>query len=564
MSKITITEERLNSLIQECVEEVMLEEDFRGTMQNAWNGAKNFAGNVGQGAKVVAGAAGRGVKAAGRGIKNAASKVGQGVKNSGGIIPYAANLRGYAERRAEQFKNKVAQARRAGRAAADAKALQGPHPANYWKEKYGDNFVTLMGQILGGSYPKDRLVQALNTYHVSPEDQAEILKSKGYGATNVADQNAPMAEPSLNPTNQQNQNGIYSGNLGGNAGMDSAIEEAVARTINEFINEVGNKKSGQKKLAKLAKRRIEQAWKYDDLGDEEKAKEYGDRYKAASSKAREERDKVESPKKRKAMRNAYHKALNKKSKLSESIGGGYSYEILYNFNDATKFYDLTCPGAWCITYSKRFFAEYMKHFKAHYVVFMKDGYENVRREVGDGYTKEKPHDEYGNSLILMIQSNNDGSPLFITSRWNHGHNSDGTEMTEADHAYTPEEFYQITGIGPAEVQRIFDEWKQASAGKINEQGDTYKGQYKLGRLSGKRDAQASKISKQISKSTDSKEIEDLEKKRSDFINRSTAAYVKARDERDAKGNSWEPHQMQMMSAFNDGQKKERKKQMRKK
>ena len=51
--------------------------------------------------------------------------------------------------------------------------------------------------------------------------------------------------------------------------------------------------------------------------------------------------------------------------------------------------------------------------------------------------------------------------------------------------------------------------KYLNEGELSEVGDTYKGQYKLGRLSGKRDAQASKISKQISKSTDDKEIEDL-------------------------------------------------------
>ena len=112
------------------------------------------------------------------------------------------------------------------------------------------------------------------------------------------------------------------------------------------------------------------------------------------------------------------------------------------------------------------------------------------------------------------------------------------------------------------LSKSFDKGAQAGAGKINEIGDTYKGQEKLGRLSGRRLGQAFDLSNKISKSTDDKEIADLEKKKSDLVKRSTNAYVKARDERDAKGNSWEAHPTQMRSAFNSGQAKEDKKRMK--
>ena len=48
MGKIIISEQRLNALINECIEEVMIEE---GIVQNAWNGIKKGAQAVGNGVK---------------------------------------------------------------------------------------------------------------------------------------------------------------------------------------------------------------------------------------------------------------------------------------------------------------------------------------------------------------------------------------------------------------------------------------------------------------------------------------------------------------------------------
>ena len=243
MSKLIITEERLNTLISESIEEVMLEEGwFRDTAGKAWNGIKNVAKNVRQ-----------------------------GVKDSGGILPYASNLRGYAERRAEQLRNKMAQARKAGRAAADVKALQDPHPSNYWAQKYGEQFVSAMRSMLqSGNYPRERFIQALRAYNVSEDDIQKILANAGY---NTADQSAGTTnngELGVNPDVQQAQatqpqrqqqpTDTGAGNLGGGAGMDSAIEEAVSKAVKNFINEVGDTYKGQYKLGRLHGRRETQAF----------------------------------------------------------------------------------------------------------------------------------------------------------------------------------------------------------------------------------------------------------------------------------------------------------------
>ena len=91
----------------------------------------------------------------------------------------------------------------------------------------------------------------------------------------------------------------------------------------------------------------------------------------------------------------------------------------------------------------------------HYVIFKQDGFENVKREFGPDWTSQKPQDEYGCSLIAVLQSNKNGEPIYITSRWNHGYE----KYCEADHALTKEEFFAKTGVNDDDLQRIFTIWK---------------------------------------------------------------------------------------------------------
>ena len=149
----------------------------------------------------------------------------------------------------------------------------------------------------------------------------------------------------------------------------------------------------------------------------------------------------------------------KKDELNRDnhVGNDYTFDILYNYSQATKYERATAPGSWCITYGQCHFDGYVRRLNIHYVIFLKNGYENVPRQTGPGYSRQKPHDEYGNSMIALLQSNNDWRPVYITSRWNHGHGE--TCGTEADHAYTLEEFCQITGVTPEDLQRIYTIWK---------------------------------------------------------------------------------------------------------
>jgi len=156
-----------------------------------------------------------------------------------------------------------------------------------------------------------------------------------------------------------------------------------------------------------------------------------------------------------------------------TAGKNYTYEIITSFDQCRKYNGATTPGAWCITYGKQHYDGYIKMFKKryggiHYVIFKQNGYENIPRRVGPGFTKQKPHDAYGNSLICVLQRNDCAEPTYITSRWNHGSTVDGTQNTEADHAYTTQEFLQVIGCDSSVLQRAYEQWK-ALGGKDSEE-----------------------------------------------------------------------------------------------
>ena len=101
------------------------------------------------------------------------------------------------------------------------------------------------------------------------------------------------------------------------ARLRKMIEESVRRELKK-LNEVGDTPKGQKKLGKLAGKRMGQSWRAAEDGNVEKAMELGGRYKTAHQKARDEREAAGSDKKKSKMRDAYYKALDKQAELAES------------------------------------------------------------------------------------------------------------------------------------------------------------------------------------------------------------------------------------------------------
>ena len=167
------------------------------------------------------------------------------------------------------------------------------------------------------------------------------------------------------------------------------------------------------------------------------------------------------------LRNIIEKSV--RNMLSENFGqdiGGhhYTYEILDNAQQAQKWERPTAPGAWCITYG-RHFDFYTSRYKGHFVVLIQDGWQQIQRPQDptqeEGWTPEKPHDAYGNSLIVVMQSNTSPEIILACSRWNHGRNNN--ERCEGDHAYTQQELEQITGLN---FNEIYNDWKQNHAKQV--------------------------------------------------------------------------------------------------
>lgn len=302
MAKYIINEEALERIVRESVVEV-LEEGER--FNNLMNKAGRAVGN----------------------IRN-------GIKNSGGVAQYLAGQYGKAERGIQNWKNSVSQAYRAGRAASDAAMLQQNHPVKYWETKYGPEFAAKMGEIMGGSYPKDRLIQALNAYKVSPEDQEKILAQKGYSSQQQGQGNSGI-EPEVSPmVNNPQQTGAQQQNVkkGGfqpksarpiadiqaqvtngrllskadgqlvSAALgeykknhpeinEESIKNAVSESLKKYLKEQGETYKGQEKLGRLSQRRLNQCMDAKRSGDDKKGGEYMKRSLAAYDKAKEERDK---------------------------------------------------------------------------------------------------------------------------------------------------------------------------------------------------------------------------------------------------------------------------------
>lgn len=149
-----------------------------------------------------------------------------------------------------------------------------------------------------------------------------------------------------------------------------------------------------------------------------------------------------------------------KTPINVNVGNGYTFDIIYQWEDVKKYNKFTEPDAWCITYGQNHYNRYIKMLGIHYVILRQNNYESVPRRMGKNFTKKKPHDEYGNSLIALLLSNVNGEPVYITSRWNHGSYRDGSQGTEADHAYTKEELFHYTGLTDADLQYIHKIWNE--------------------------------------------------------------------------------------------------------
>ena len=135
---------------------------------------------------------------------------------------------------------------------------------------------------------------------------------------------------------------------------------------------------------------------------------------------------------------------------------GYTYEVITSYEECQKYNKATEPGAWCITYGEQHYNGYVKRNRGHFIIFCKKGFESIPRRKGQGF----PLDEYGLSMLAVVQSDKSTNILQVTSRWNHGTGIDNTSVNNADHVMNKDELLQVIGGDETLLQRIFEQWQE--------------------------------------------------------------------------------------------------------
>jgi len=136
----------------------------------------------------------------------------------------------------------------------------------------------------------------------------------------------------------------------------------------------------------------------------------------------------------KVMLNDRRKKYNEanKSKLSSKkvSSKGYNVVPILSKEQAEQYGEYT---SWCITHGS--YSSYTENGSRFYFC-LKNGFENVKKETGDGC----PLDDYGLSMVSVLVDM-DGEPTIITTRWNHEHDGENNE-----HLHTAEQVQEMLGI----------------------------------------------------------------------------------------------------------------------
>ena len=137
-----------------------------------------------------------------------------------------------------------------------------------------------------------------------------------------------------------------------------------------------------------------------------------------------------------------------------------SYNIV-KINDFKEANEYSRYTSWCVTHSKEAFGNYTSNGICVFYFCLKDGFENVKEEIGEGC----PLDEYGLSMIAVCVDEN-GECKTVTCRWNH--NNGGN-----DNIMSTDELSRLLGVNFYEVFKpstLFME-KLEKAMSLAEKGD---------------------------------------------------------------------------------------------
>ena len=145
----------------------------------------------------------------------------------------------------------------------------------------------------------------------------------------------------------------------------------------------------------------------------------------------------------------------------DSSSSQYKIVNIDSFDEASKYGEYT---DWCVTHYDDMYDSYTHNGLGRFYFCLKDGFENVPREKGEGC----PLDEYGLSMIA-VSVDEDGSCNTITCRWNHDNGG-------GDNIMTPQELSEIIGMNFYKVFLPYSKEEIAEKKKeiVNIIYDTYK------------------------------------------------------------------------------------------
>ena len=159
--------------------------------------------------------------------------------------------------------------------------------------------------------------------------------------------------------------------------------------------------------------------------------------------------------------------LKSRERLSNSYNQGQSRYTVVPINSQEEARKYAPYTTWCVTDNA--YSSYAQG-GARFYFCLRDGFENVKKEVGE----DCPLDEYGLSMVSILVDM-EGEPTYVTTRWNHqydGENNEnfrtaeqvqnilGINFYQTFKPYTREELHEMGIVLFDEVQELLDSGKE--------------------------------------------------------------------------------------------------------
>lgn len=143
---------------------------------------------------------------------------------------------------------------------------------------------------------------------------------------------------------------------------------------------------------------------------------------------------------------------NVKNKIPSGthLDSGYTVHKVTTCRQVTRLLDDKQYVDWCITVDQRVFDYFVGWDGGYFLIFLKDGYQQLHKPTPDSVGNDYQFDPYSLSMIAAAVSKY-GKVLTVTGRWNHGERG-YPPIQEPGHLLTLDELEKLVGISLCNVQ----------------------------------------------------------------------------------------------------------------